>query len=419
MCYKVEDVFSPRSFPENTYIHRITAGNKTIDQKLEKALMMKGNLIFVSGASKSGKTVLCHKVIPDEKFIDLSGNQISSKEDFWNHIAEQLSLSDIVTTTTGMQNSEARVVKGSANFNAGIMGTGIGAGIGADTSENVVSTNQITASRARTETQVIRYIIDNDKVLVIDDFHYIPKEIQLYIARTLKTELFHGLKAVILSLPQRSDEAIILNPDLIGRTTSIEIPLWTIAELKEIAVKGFSLLNLEVSDECINLLAQESISSPQLMQDNCFNLSYTHINYENVNSTVSYNDVKAAFTETASNYTHYDKLVKTILHGPSQGQGRRKLYRTFDKDVDIYELMLLALKADPPVSELSLEEIKDRIADLLITHERIASAVISSTINKLVNLIKKDMPDLDALEYRNKTLYILDPFLLFYLRWKK
>lgn len=413
MCYKVEDVFSPRSFPENTYIHRITAGNKTIDQKLGKALMMKGNLIFVSGASKSGKTVLCHKVIPDEKFIDLSGNQISSKEDFWNHIAEQLSLSDIVTTTTGMQNSEARVVKGSANFNAGIMGTGIGAGIGADTSENVVSTNQITASRARTETQIIRYIIDNDKVLVIDDFHYIPKEIQLYIARTLKTELFHGLKAVILSLPHRSDEAIILNPDLIGRTTSIEIPLWTTNELKEIAVKGFTLLNVPVSDECISLLAQESISSPQLMQDNCFNLAYG-----SMGSSITTATVKAAFSETASNYAHYDKLVRTILHGPSQGQGRRKLYQTADKDVDIYELMLIALKADPPVSKLSLEEIKNRISELLVNHERITSSIISGTINKLISLIKKDMPDLDALEYKNKELYILDPFLLFYLRWK-
>lgn len=413
MCYKVEDVFSPRSFPENTYIHRITAGNKTIDEKLEKALMMKGNLIFVSGASKSGKTVLCHKVIPDEKFIDLSGNQISSKEDFWNHIAEQLSLSDIVTTTTGMQNSEARVVKGSANFNAGIMGTGIGAGIGADTSENVVSTNQITASRARTETQIIRYIIDNDKVLVIDDFHYIPKEIQLYIARTLKTELFHGLKAVILSLPHRSDEAIILNPDLIGRTTSIEIPLWTTNELKEIAVKGFTLLNVPISDECINLLAQESISSPQLMQDNCFNLAYG-----SMGSSITTATVKAAFSETASNYAHYDKLVSTILHGPSQGQGRRKLYQTADKDVDIYELMLLALKADPPVSKLSLEEIKNRISELLVNHERITSSIISGTINKLISLIKKEMPDLDALEYKNKELYILDPFLLFYLRWK-
>ena len=413
MCYKVEDVFSPRSFPENTYIHRITAGNKTIDEKLEKALMMKGNLIFVSGASKSGKTVLCHKVIPDEKFIDLSGNQISSREDFWNHIAEQLSLSDIVTTTTGMQNSEARVVKGSANFNAGVMGTGIGAGIGADTSENVVSTNQITASRARTETQIIRYIIDNDKVLVIDDFHYIPKEIQLYIARTLKTELFHGLKAVILSLPHRSDEAIILNPDLIGRTTSIEIPLWTTNELKEIAVKGFTLLNVPVSDECINLLAQESISSPQLMQDNCFNLAYG-----SMGSSITTATVKAAFSETASNYAHYDKLVSTILHGPSQGQGRRKLYQTADKDVDIYELMLMALKVDPPVSKLSLEEIKNRISELLVNHERITSSIISGTINKLISLIKKEMPDLDALEYKNKELYILDPFLLFYLRWK-
>ena len=60
MNYYIEDVFSPRSFPQNTYIFRKLDDEETVDDRLRRALAMKGNLIFVSGASKSGKTVLCH-----------------------------------------------------------------------------------------------------------------------------------------------------------------------------------------------------------------------------------------------------------------------------------------------------------------------------------------------------------------------
>ena len=58
--YQIEDVFSPRSLPQNTYISRKLDDEETVDDRLRRALAMKGNLIFVSGASKSGKTVLCH-----------------------------------------------------------------------------------------------------------------------------------------------------------------------------------------------------------------------------------------------------------------------------------------------------------------------------------------------------------------------
>lgn len=60
MNYQIEDVFSPRSFPQNTYISSKLDDEETVDDRLRRALAMKGNLIFVSGASKSGKTVLCH-----------------------------------------------------------------------------------------------------------------------------------------------------------------------------------------------------------------------------------------------------------------------------------------------------------------------------------------------------------------------
>ena len=62
------------------------ACKEALEDRLGRALAMKGNLVFVSGASKSGKTVLCHKVIPQDKMVSQSGVQITSKEDFWQHV---------------------------------------------------------------------------------------------------------------------------------------------------------------------------------------------------------------------------------------------------------------------------------------------------------------------------------------------
>lgn len=173
-------------------------------------------------------------------------------------------MSDAVVMTTGGQDTVAKTGQAQFAVNFGIanMGVNINKTNGAAFNQQLAMTNN------RTERQIIQYLIDNDKVLVIDDFHYVAREMQMYIARTLKTELFNGLKAVIISLPPRSDEAIICNPDLIGRTTSIEILPWTADELKAIAVKGFKLLGMPIGEAEENLLAQESITSPQLMQEN-------------------------------------------------------------------------------------------------------------------------------------------------------
>lgn len=286
-------------------------------------------------------------------------------------------MSDAVVMTTGGQDTVAKTGQAQFAVNFGIanMGVNINKTNGAAFNQQLAMTNN------RTERQIIQYLIDNDKVLVIDDFHYVAREMQMYIARTLKTELFNGLKAVIISLPPRSDEAIICNPDLIGRTTSIEILPWTADELKAIAVKGFKLLGMPIGEAEENLLAQESITSPQLMQENCFQLAFAAMQKK---QSISLELVHFAFKQTARNYAHYERLVKAIVQGPVQGIGRRKLYALAQGSVDIYHLLLLAFKADPPVTELSMVTLKERIKGLLLSKELLSSTIISATILKLL-----------------------------------
>lgn len=106
------------------------------------------------------------------------------------------------------------------------------------------------------------------------------------------------------------------------------------------------------------------------------------------------------------------------MSGPLQGNGRRKMYSYVDGEADIYKLMVLALKADPPVTELQLSEIRIRLHELVGDGVNISSSTISATCNKIVKIVEKAIPELDALEYNQQCLYILDPFLLFFLRWR-
>ncbi|MGM9569384.1 MAG: ATP-binding protein, partial [Phascolarctobacterium sp.] len=191
---RIENIFNPRSFPEKTYVSRTVNGKEALEDRLARALAMKGNLVFVSGASKSGKTVLCHRVIPQDRMINLSGVQIASKEDFWQHIAEQLPVAESVTITNASNTENGTGFTGKFGASAIVEASG-------EIKKQQVtgSMSQVSVVNNRTERQIVKYLLENDKVLVIDDFHYASESAQYYVARVLKTELFNGLKTVVVS----------------------------------------------------------------------------------------------------------------------------------------------------------------------------------------------------------------------------
>lgn len=417
----IGDVFKPNALPDHTYVdRRIDEYGDTYTEQLQKALLNPGTLIAITGASKSGKTVLCHKAIRNT-IIDLSASQIESRDDFWNQIGEQLELPDEVQIKTSQSENDVEKTQITGELSIKIAKLNISAG-----KDNTGSKgNEISHRILRSQSSMMKYIIDNDFVLVIDDFHYASEDIQLYIARTIKTYLINGLKVIILSLPHRADDAIRLNPDLIGRTSFIEIAPWSIGELKEIGLKGFPLLNIAIDDVVLEHMAVESISSPQLMQDICFNLAYRM--EKNNATTVSREMVAVALRETVKKHKQvYSHVLKAALEGPAQGKNKRTHYILQDgRQVDIYMLLLISISSDPPELSLSVQEIQRRFSNLLAENnvKQPRSIDISNAVKNIKNIMKERAKNLDTIDWKAKTLYILDSFLLFYLRcsddWKK
>lgn len=416
--HNIDDVFRPKTMPSYTYINRMAdrANGITYEAELKKALSNSGSLISITGASKTGKTVLYNKVVDKDKIVNISGAQIQEQKDFWGQIAERLELPDEWQVDDLSQEMTGTTISSKIRATLQLIFSVEGSG-----SVRTKKTEGKTLSRriVRTNSLIMQILIKGGYVLVIDDFHYIDLQVQKYIARTLKAELFYGLKAIVLSLPHRSDDAIRRNPDLIGRTTFIELAAWSDDDLKEIARKGFALLDIPIDEKDIACIAQESALSPQLMQENCFNLAYRMM--DNAEKKTAHQLIDVAFFDTAENYRHYNDTIQQVLEGPARGRSRRKQYRLKDNTVcDIYALLLVSISASPPTLKFSLDEISRRMVKVLDEGEALPNRLGLSNIAKHIEKIMKgSIPDLDTVDWKGNTLYILDPFLLFYLRWGK
>jgi ABC-type uncharacterized transport system YnjBCD ATPase subunit len=78
MTLRATEVFTPGSYPEHTYVQRAEQGLET---SLRDSLDTPGQIVSISGPSKSGKTVLVEKVVGKDSLIPITGASIRKPED--------------------------------------------------------------------------------------------------------------------------------------------------------------------------------------------------------------------------------------------------------------------------------------------------------------------------------------------------
>ncbi len=386
MDKRFSEVFKPGTYPEMTYVSRESKGTKyTYEERLQQSLAIDGYLTYIVGPSKIGKTVLCEKVIGAANMVCMSGNDFSKEKDFWSGIGKKVGIS-----------MEAAVSEESAAF-----------------SETEQKSITVTKNYFVTKDKVIDYFKKNDKVLVLDDFHYAPPEIQYDIACQLKEVIRMGFKAVVVSLPYRSDDAIRLNPDLTGRILVIEIEPWKTEELEEIAKKGFGKLQIQVGQSLIARMAKESIHSPQLMQSICLNIGLLPDSSDTITDEV----IEESCRFTCMNLPYGD-VVRVLKAGPStRGQQRLQYTLSDGSKRDIYGLILKVLSDNPPLVELSIEELMERIKNSA-PENMITTKKVRDSLKNWQKLLETLGSLYQVLEWKDDTIHVLDNMFLFYIRWK-
>lgn len=389
MKLRAEDVFRPGAFPEYTYVSRKSAvSNLPYEFRLGQAIRVSGFLTSLVGPSKMGKTILCEKVIGFDRIVEISGADFKEDTDFWKLISTKAGLS-----YEGQFSSEKVIV---------------------DTQDRYAKQE----SYLLTKDKIIEFYQEENLVLVIDDFHYAPEKVRTLIAQQLKDAIRRGFKAVVVSLPHRADEAIRQNADLSGRLSLINMEPWEVEDLKEIAKVGFEKLHIKIADEVAEKIAVESLSSPQLMQYICLNIC-TILELSDADKDV----VRPEILETAYHYTtanfEYGDVVAVMKKGPNtRGKDRNSFVASDGQRYDLYELLVKCIAENPPLMKLDFDTIKTRVYQLITDEgKKPTQQAIKESLGKLQELLNEREDIFKVMDWKEGTLYLVDPLFLFYLRW--
>ncbi len=389
MQLKAEQVFKPGAFPKYTYVSRNYENTGiSYELRLKQALRTAGCLTSIIGPSKMGKTILCERVIGLDNIVEISGADFSETTDFWTVAAAKVGLPYMGEVMTERSATEG----------------------------NSKESDSKREKYVLSKDKVIQYYLENGKVLVIDDFHYASKEMQIKMAQQLKDAIRRELKVVVVSLPHRADDAIRQNADLSGRLSLINIEIWKTEDLKKIALIGFEQLGIEIADSVAEKLAVECLTSPQLMQYIC--LSICTLMEDEEKQKIDENLLEQAYRFTTVNFNYAD-VVNVMSKGPNPRGQKRKHYKTVTgKELDLYGLIVESLAKNPPLMEIDFETFYSRVINLVETEDvKLDRQTVKNHLNNLQKILGDKEEIYRAIEWKDGKVYILDPLFLFYLRW--
>lgn len=412
------DVFTPGAFPEHTYVAR---GAEDLEEKLRFALKTKGQIVSLSGPSKSGKTVLVEKVVGKEHLVPIVGAGVRDPDQIWTRVLDWMDVpfEQEGKSTSSLQTSARAGAKAGGNV---VVVTGEATGHLQTGVMKVTGTGEKKIRRGL--EQVVDEMAGTERVLLVDDFHYMPRDVQAEVAKQLKEAARRDVRIVTAAVPHRADDVVRANPELRGRVTAVDVPYWDTPDLVRIAEAGFDALNVEISPASAERLARESAGSPQLMQALCLYACF-------VLGTTDRLASRGAKTLSAADHTKACKLTSTVCDfrslvdvldaGPRTRGAERRTYELTDgTSGDVYRTVLRAIAAEPLALAFPYDDLVERVKSLCKSESPPGSS-LTAAVTHMEKLATDQLPTHRVLEWdeQKEVLHIPDPYFLFYLRWSE
>jgi hypothetical protein len=409
--YTVGRVFVPGGQPTVTYNPRSAL---RLEEKVRDYLDERHRILSVSGPTKSGKTVLIKSLVRSgDDGLYLSGGLITSVDALWSAITDEFGVFTAESVSDDQEEVAGRESGGEGGLNLALTGKW-----SRRTSESIASRRGTTRGRERAAVYAARETLrSSGKVLVIDDFHYIPHDIQLAIVRGLKDLVFDGVGVILLAVPHRAYDVVRVEKEMTGRVEQLEIPFWSLDELAGIARDGFVALNVMDHIGLAHKLASEAFSSPHLMQDFCLQLckangiNRSQIERHSLDAPIWQEFFKAR--ASGGSKAAFDLLAR----GPRQRSDRKVRTLEDGTATDIYGAVLAAIAKTGPLTELTYEQLRAAMRDLM--SEPPARHEITRVLEEMSKIARDQIDGEPVVDYDEElsTLHISDPFFAYYLRW--
>lgn len=408
--YDSTAVFVSGTYPTLTFNDRVdTDLQRRVTDYLRKG---EGRCLLVHGASKTGKTVLVERWLPIDAAIWIKGDEISSVDDLYRRIIDDL---DLFTDV-----SSAESTSGAVGGGAGIEG-GVGVlKFKVDTTASVNDSRSSTSSRQSLNVSVVKSALRLKPVpLVLDDFHFMDAALRLDVAKAVK-DLIRITHVVLIAIPHSSFEPLRTLPDMDWRVQTLEVAKWDDDELAQIARDGFPLLGIVDHLENIGMrLARESRGAPAIMQTLCLEYATEVMGLWNT-------AVPALDASSPGTWRGFLRKVAegkkpiafdAFLEGKEvRGTDRAERVLLSGERTDIYGAVLFTLSEMNIFGSVTKFAIADKMQG--IVESAPSASTISGNLTHLAEIAEKVRGHGDpALTYQDPELQILNPFLSFFLTY--
>ena len=410
---KAKDVFVVGGLPVHTYNPRTA---RRLESTVADYLDGANKLLAITGPTKSGKTVLLKHVLRDSDVVWVPAGIAVTEDDLWHAILERTET--LTSNATTQQRGATNELTAGLDVSVGVPGSGMKFSLGAKKGESTGAS--ATGSRTSTpKMAALRALGTLRRPLVIDDFHYLDREVQGRVVRALKDLVFDGLPVILVAIPHRRFDSIRVEREMTARVEYLPIPSWSNDELLEIPEVGFPLLGVVGGGSDYVRLATEAFGSPHLMQEFCLRVCK--------DAQVSETKIPEIAFPSPDWLTFFQKAAKDLARptfeklatGPRQRSDRIQRQFKDGSTGDIYLAVLIAIAHAAEHSErIPYVDIRSELSHVLLGAVPQLHEVVR-VCEKLLEIARADAlgPPVIDFDKEDNVVFITDPYFAFYLKW--
>lgn len=267
----VEDVFGVSGKQVASYVERVH-----VDDKFKDALRTDKQII-VYGSSKQGKTALVKKYIPYEDNILISLSPKTTLKDIYQSILRK---SGVVLKTSYTEGTgDTTKVKSKASIQGAVAMVMKGkVEVGLEKDRTAKTDEQFDEIEFNLElpddVADLIHRVGHKKVVILENFHYLPEELQRTFAYDLRTFQDLKIRFIILGVWKEANRLAQYNGELQDRVYEIPVEPWIEDDFREIARKGEELLNIKFATVILEQCIENAFSSvgvfQELLKNTCF-----------------------------------------------------------------------------------------------------------------------------------------------------
>ncbi len=262
---EITQLFKTNGTPTITYVRR---NNGLFEKRLRTSLDNKGQIVLITGPSKTGKSSLFRNVLNEAKLapIIVRSDHTRSSDAIWRSALEEAGAVRI-TNDSSTDTSDARLaVEGEYEIGWNLLARVLGRGRLEGGLQHAATQIRETVLADPSPSHLVPLLKQSQRILVLEDFHYLNEETQKTIFQQWKIFCDEGISVIVIGTTHHIIDIANSNKDLVGRTTHLEAGNWSNEDVSQIFFRGFQFINAHLSTELIQTLARECVGLPIIAQ---------------------------------------------------------------------------------------------------------------------------------------------------------